>query len=82
MTGVQTCALPICLLESKELMEHYYNMSQRVADYHVGDLVFLREEGVLPKHAMRWSEPFRVQAIEKKGCKRWSAPGPSKLGPG
>lgn len=55
------------LLESKHLMEHYYNMSQRKADYHVGDIVFLREEGILPKSAMRWSEPYRVQALDKEG---------------
>jgi hypothetical protein len=55
------------LAESQSRMKVRYDARQRDVALIPGDLVFVREEGQLPKTAPRWSGPFRVVQVFKAG---------------
>ena len=55
------------LHESQIEMKRRYDAHQKETDIGIGDVVLVREEGVLPKSVMRWSEPYRVHALDKDG---------------
>jgi hypothetical protein len=62
------------LSESQATMKRQYDAHQKADDVQIGDIVLLKEEGVLPKTAMRWSKPYRVHALDKAGLEVTIAP--------
>lgn len=57
------------LQEYQDAMKQRYDASQKHINVEVGDIVFIRNEGILPKTKMRWSKPCRVLGMDTDGLR-------------
>lgn len=57
------------LKEYQADMKARYDALQRGTHVQIGDVVFVRNEGMLPKSAMRWSRACRVTKVDMEGLR-------------
>ena len=55
--------------DAQELMKSRYDEHQRDPKLEIGDMVLVKEEGILPKDEMRWSKPYRIVGVEEDGLR-------------